>query len=297
MPPLWRRAATAVALSAACAAGGALAAAPAQALPAQSATVTAVSEDGDPVGLGSSVAYDTADGDSVDVTSNAGATGGPASWVTVSAAGGVTAASFSAPSGQFLLPGTYPDAVKYAVAAGTPGLSVSRFFQECIELTGSFTVTAAVYGTGGYVQTFHATYEQRCVGVEAALRGEIRIDNPPQPPPLALTAVIRANGTVSTVTGRAVVKGSVSCTVPTTVTVAGTVTQVVRRTVVVGSYYFQQACTPGAAVPWKVTVTPGSQYAFKPGAAEVYVEMYGNDPISGVPARAEKAKTVTLVAA
>jgi len=41
--------------------------------------------------------------------------------------------------------------------------------------TGKFTVIEAVYGPGGTIQRFHATFEVRCGGANAALRGEIRI--------------------------------------------------------------------------------------------------------------------------
>jgi hypothetical protein len=51
----------------------------------------------------------------------------------------------------------------------------------CNEVTGSFTITKAVFGPARYVQAFDATFEQHCDGSPATL-GEVHISNPPPPP-------------------------------------------------------------------------------------------------------------------
>lgn len=63
-----------------------------------------------------------------------------------------------------------------------PGMDVSGQGHGCNRVTGQFVVTEAVYGSGGTVERFHATFEQRCEQpTRPALTGEIRIvGNPPQ---------------------------------------------------------------------------------------------------------------------
>ena len=82
---------------------------------------------------------------------------------------------FQAPSGQ-LVPGTYENATRFPFQnAGVPGLSFSGTGRGCNTLTGRFVVLEASFGPLGEVYRFHATFEQRCDGSTAALRGEIRI--------------------------------------------------------------------------------------------------------------------------
>ncbi len=84
--------------------------------------------------------------------------------------------NLSAPAGQQLVPGTYASATRYPFQASTvPGLDFSGCGRGCNELSGQFTVTEAVYGDGGAVERFHATFEQHCEGGGPALRGEIVI--------------------------------------------------------------------------------------------------------------------------
>jgi hypothetical protein len=295
-----RRLVTAALLGVACAAGGVLTAAPAQALPVEAATFTAVSDAGDPVGGGGTYSYSVASGDQFSPGTDSSTTGGLPGRVNVlvfPTDGSYWAVNFVAPAGQSLVPGTYDNVVQAPTVGSAPGLRVDHDFSRCATITGSFTITEAAYGRDGYVETLHATFEQHCDGAAPALRGEVRVDNPPQPPPLALTSVIRNNGTVSTVTGRATVKGTLTCTQAVPVSVSGIVTQVVRRVRVVTSFGLQVQCTPGAPVPWKAVVSPDGGIAYKPGDAEVYTEAYATDVVSGAVVRIEKTRIVTLVAA
>lgn len=284
--PFLRRSATAAVL----AAGAALLAAPpAGAVPAVSAVVTAVSDPGDNLGGGGSYRYTVAGGDRVDVTGDLDLTG-PVEAVRVNVTG-VDGSSwsffFAAPPGGTLVPGSYPGAVRYPFNdVGQPGLDISRNFGGCNESAGSFVVTDAVFGTSGYVQTFHATFEQHCERAEPALRGEIRIDNPPQPPPLALGVTLSDRGAVRPNTGVATVTGTVTCTVPVTTTVAGRLTQVGRK-LVNGSWSVSVTCTPGAPVRWTAPVVPWDpKTRFAVGGAEGYVEAGATDPVSGQLVRA-----------
>jgi hypothetical protein len=291
-----RRLVTAALLSVACAVGGVLAAAPAQAYPAVSGSLTLASEPGDPVGGGGTYALGTAAGDAFDVRGETEGGAGTVSRIQVIADDGVErwGVLLTAPDGRGLVPGTYPGAVRNPYGSGLPGITIERWnaWGCTSETVGSFTVTEAVYGTSNYVETFHATFEQHCDGMEPAITGEIRIDNGPQPAPLTLTPAIRKNATLSA--GRAVVKGTVACTQPVSVLVSGLVTQVVRRQILVGGYRLEVPCVPGAAVPWKATVTSGSSLAYQAGDAEVTVEAVANDPITQVPVVVSRTKIVTL---
>ena len=83
--------------------------------------------------------------------------------------------SFDAGSGTRLQPGTYAGVTRYPFNSGVPGLSISGNFRVCSAVAGAFTVHEATYGPQGEVLRFHATFEQRCDGATAALRGEVRI--------------------------------------------------------------------------------------------------------------------------
>src|SRR5436190_1245045 len=84
-----------------------------------------------------------------------------------------------APPDQQLTPGTYTNATGDTRIRGRSGLSVSGNAHGCNRSSGSFTVTDAVYGPGGTILRFRATFEQRCEGSSAALRGELSLNAPP----------------------------------------------------------------------------------------------------------------------
>ena len=302
MRSLWSRVATAAVLSAACAAGGVLAAGPAQAaLPDPIGTFTATSDPGDSVGGGGTYAESTAAGAVFGYGrtyySGDGTAAGVRVGITPAGASQAWQLAFIAPAGQDLVPGTYSGAVDYPYGSTSPGLNVQRVgYYYCPELTGSFTVLEVVYGTDNYVRAFHATFEQHCDGdpTGPALRGEVRFDNPPQPPPLVLGATIRPDGAVDTATGQATVTGTVTCNQPADLQVSGTITQVVRRSTVTGNWFLLADCTPGAAVPWTVTVTPQGSVGFKPGGADVRTLTHGNDPVTGAAVQVTRTRVVEL---
>ena len=121
---------------------------------------------------------------------------------------------FAAPPGQTLAPGTYSDAVRVvSQGSGQPGLDVWGMGRGCNALSGSFTVSDAVFGPYGYVQSFHATFEQHCEGHVAALRGEVSVSNPPPPPPLSVQITVTPSAQLTS-HGSATVSGTVTCNRP-----------------------------------------------------------------------------------
>jgi hypothetical protein len=183
----------------------------------------------------------------------------------------------AAPSGQSLAPGTYTGATRYPFNGAGPGLSLSGNGRGCNTLTGSFTVLDAVYGINGYVQTFDATFEQHCEGGDPAARGEVYIANPPPPPALAFDLAVSPTGTASSVSGRATVDGTVTCNKPVSVTVDGTVTEIVKKVLISGTFSTSVACTPGSPVAWAATVAPSGTTPFQKGDVQVDARASGYD--------------------
>lgn len=270
----WRRSVAAGALSAALAASGVLVAPPAGAQEVESGTLSFSGDAGDWITGGASYSYSTDGGDGLSVFSSTGSTvavslrGYNGDWWNL---------NLDAPGSEVLAPGTYSSATRYPFNGAGPGLSLSGNGRGCNTLTGSFTITNAVFGPKGYVQTFDATFEQHCEGGTAAARGEVHIANPPPPPELDLQLSVSPKGTVSTVSGDATVDGTVGCNKPAEVTVSGTVVQVVRGVVVKGSYLTTVSCAPGSAVPWTGSVSPDGSTPFVKGAVEVDHKATGSD--------------------
>lgn len=88
--------------------------------------------------------------------------------------------------------------------------------------------------------------------------------------------------------------GTVSCTKPTQVTVGGTVTQVVKRTVVRGSFSTAVACAPGAPTPWTGSAVPGGTTPFQKGDAQVDAQATGYDADYGGNVTTRLTAVVTL---
>jgi hypothetical protein len=100
-------------------------------------------------------------------------------------------AFFSAPAGQPLRVGTYENATRFlGTPSAAPGLDVAVDGRGCGDLTGRFVVKEVdVPATGGNVTRFWATFEQHCQGRAPALRGEIRVTNPPAVPPSSVSCL------------------------------------------------------------------------------------------------------------
>jgi hypothetical protein len=178
MKVLWRRGALAAALSLTAAVGGLLVAGTAHAQKVTSGTLSFSGDDGDYISQGDSWSYATSKGDALNVSSSSGSTVS----ISVNAYNGDWwTLTFDAPGTQVLTARTYSAAHRHPFNGTGPGLDLSGEGRGCNELTGSFTVTKAVFGRDGYVQAFDATFEQHCEGGTAAARGRVHIANSPQP--------------------------------------------------------------------------------------------------------------------
>ncbi|HVX64411.1 MAG TPA: Ig-like domain-containing protein [Pirellulales bacterium] len=94
--------------------------------------------------------------------------------------------NFIAPQHALLVPGVYDNAARALFEMDSqPGLDVYGDGRGSNTLTGSFTVTQAVYDANGNVLNFDATFEQHSEGATPALRGEIKYNAPP-----AMTGVL-----------------------------------------------------------------------------------------------------------
>jgi hypothetical protein len=176
---MWRRRVLAAALSLTAAVGGLLLAGTAQAQAVSTGSLSFSGDAGDYISQGKSWSYSTSKGDALTVSSSSG------SLVSVSVNaynGDWWTLDLDAPGTQVLTPGTYSAAHRYPFNGTGPGLDLSGEGRGCNELTGSFTVSKAVFGPQGYVQAFDATFEQHCEGGTPAARGAIHISNPPAPP-------------------------------------------------------------------------------------------------------------------
>jgi hypothetical protein len=200
----------------------------------------------------------------------------------------------AAAPGQPLVEGTYTNAVRASFRGpGQPGLDVSGDGRGCNTLSGSFTVSRAVYGPGNTVEQFDATFTQICEGWMPPLTGEIRYDATPE---LTLGATIDATGSVTKHTAAVTVGGTVSCSIPVTVTVSGTVSQDVKKGQASAPFSVVVACgdTP---VAWSATVVSTTGRSFAAGSATVSLTASATDSFSGQYAAVSAGRSVTLAQA
>jgi hypothetical protein len=181
---------------------------------------------------------------------------------------------FAAPAGQQLVPGTYTGAER-AVARdpGAPGLDVSGDYRGCNRVTGSFTVLDAVYEPSGYVDSFHAVFEQHCEGLAPALRGEVQVTNPPPPPPISVGLTIDDTAQV-TARGAVALHGTISCSRqpdPERSSIVIDVTEPTKSGDHLGYAAIDVGTCPTTPVPWSATVTPvDPKSPFVKGTASVH---------------------------
>jgi hypothetical protein len=155
MKAFWRRSALTAALSLTAAAGGLLVTGTAHAQTVATGSMTFGGDSGDYISQGKSYSYSTANGDALSVSSSTGSTVS----VSVDASNGDRwTLDLDAPGTKVLAAGTYSGAHRYPFNGAGPGLDLSGEGRGCNELSGSFTVTTAVFGPQGYVQTFDATF-------------------------------------------------------------------------------------------------------------------------------------------
>jgi hypothetical protein len=237
-------------------------------VPASSGTVTLTSEPGDYVGGGQSWSYDA----QIDRVLVGAERWGTARVFVYAANGDFWALNFTAPAGAPLSPGVYTDAQR-AFDDFHPGLDVSGMGRGCNDLTGSFTVLAVSYGPYGYLQSLHATFEQRCGTSTAALRGEIDVVAPPAPAPIGVTVTVDSDATVDRADGLVHLHGTIACSTPVRAAgLSGDLTQVQKKGTATG--FFNQvsvADCDSTAKAWDATTTLSSELRFSAGSMTVQV--------------------------
>jgi hypothetical protein len=235
---------------------------------AASGSLTMTSEAGDYIGAGQQWAYD-ARADAISVGSERW---GTARALVRAANGDFWLLQFTAPGGARLSPGVYVNAQRFADDSH-PGLDVEGMGRGCNDTSGSFTVLDVSYGPYGYLQSLHATFEQRCGVSSAALRGDLDVSAPPAPAPIAVAVTVDANATVDRSDGKVRLHGTISCSKPVqVVTVAGDLTQQQKKDVAAGFFnqVFVSDCdtTPK---PWEASVTPSSALRFAAGEVAAHI--------------------------
>jgi hypothetical protein len=200
----------------------------------------------------------------------------------------------AAPATQQLVPGVYNGAVRYPFQEPTqPGLSFFGDGRGCNTLTGTFTVTKAVYGPHGYIQEFEAGFEQHCEGLDPGLFGTVSISNPPPPPAMTFDLQLNSTGSVKRQTGVATVGGNVVCSATTTAQINGVVSQRVNRFAIAsGNFYINVPCST-TPTNWSANVTP---YGTPFGSGQAQVDLTGNayDPNYGGFANDDVSAVVNL---
>jgi hypothetical protein len=202
--------------------------------------------------------------------------------------------NLAAPAGTTLAPGIYEGATRWPFQAPpTPGLDFSGDGRGCNTLTGRFEVLEAKYASFGYVERFHATFEQHCEGGTPALFGEIQIVNPPPPSPLTIDLTVDRKAKVQRASGSVTIGGTIQCSQATTVQLSGSVSQRASRFVLItGSFNASVQCS---ATPTSWTARVISQGTpFNPGSAEVSTTASAIDPNFGVPVTIQNSALIRL---
>ena len=244
------------------------------------ASLSLVSDPGDYIGAGQSYVYAL---DTATITTRSGQDGGYFNMTVFSFGGEWWYVDLAAPVGSQLVPGTYEGAVRWPFQSpGQPGVSVTGNGRGCNTVTGRFEVLEAVFGPNGYLERFHARFEQHCEGGEPAIRGELFVVNPPPPPPLEVTLSINGTGRVDRFTGRATLTGTITCTTDVVVNLTGTLSQRATRFALATGYGWTPVpCSP-SPTPWTLAFQPQGSVPFGNGVSQLnasgsaYDSYYGN---------------------
>jgi hypothetical protein len=252
----------------------------------QDGTLTMTSDPGDYIGQGGSYSFSTPGNLFFARSSEAG------SRITVTVVPDLAdtaswSLSFAAPAGQQLVPGTYTGAqLVVSRNPGAPGLDVNGDYRRCNRVNGSFTVLDAVYEPSGYVDSFHAVFEQHCEGAAPALHGEVQVTNPPPPPPISASLTIDATAQI-TARGAVALHGTISCSRqpdPFWSSIIIDVTEPTKSGDHLGYAQVDVGTCPTTPVPWSATVTPvDPKSPFFKGTATVHAVARLLDPFYGGP--------------
>jgi len=140
-------------------------------------------------------------------------------------------------------------------------------------------VYEAVYGPYGYVQTFHASWEQHCEGVTPALFGEVYISNPPPLPALSIDVTLDTDVNVTPTNGHVVLAGTMKCSqeVSTLMFIDFLQTHGPNKFAYAGDAY-DVPCHPTTS-RWSIEVPPFEGTSkFKPGTAQLNIKVAATDP-------------------
>jgi len=192
---------------------------------------------------------------------------------------------FAAPWGQQLVPGTYTNVMRTTSRFGSaPGLDVNGEYRGCNTDAGTFTVLDATYEPSGYVDSFHATFEQHCEGGGPALHGEVQVTNPPPPPPITAQLTIDNTATLGA-HGSATVHGTVTCSRrpdPDMSTINVTLSQGTKKAGWIGSAAVALWNCASTPVAWSATVTPQDpNFPFAKGTVSITASPTLRDPFYG----------------
>ena len=256
-----------------------LAAGPVAAQTPVEASLSFVSDQGDYIGGGQSRSFTL---DTASFTSRSGQNGGYFGVTVFPFEGGFWFLDIAAPQGAQLVPGAYEGAVRYPFQGPSqPGLSLSGDGRGCNTLTGRFDVLEVAFGPNGFIERFHARFEQHCEGFAAALFGDVRIVNPPPPPPLQISLTINTSGQVERQSGKVRLTGTITCTIPGNIGVNAVLTQRLNRfSLSTANAYMSTPCssTPSA---WTLDLTPQGNVPFGNGMAQLDLVASGYDPYYG----------------
>lgn len=232
------------------------------ALPATTGTFTMTSEPGDFIGQGQSYSF-SADQTRIDLGERFGEA------LVVVPSGDFWTAILAAPGQAPLAPGVYDNAQRFADATH-PGLDVFGAGRGCNTTSGSFTVLSVSYGPHGYLQSLHATFEQRCGVATAALHGEIDLVAPPAPAPLEVhltfdsehISLDKGDGTIK-------LRGTITCSQPVnSAPVGADITQQTRKGTAFGGGSVEVACSQ-TPTPWLIRARSLNGVQFAQGAAQI----------------------------
>ncbi len=270
-----------------------LAAAPVAAQQPLEASLSFVSDQGDYIGAGQSRSFTL---DSASFTSRSGQNGGNFGVTVFPFAGGFWFLDIAAPQGAQLVPGAYKGAVRYPFQTpGEPGLSLVGDGRGCNTLTGRFEVLEATFGPNGFIERFHATFEQHCEGVAAALFGEVQIVNPPPPPPLQISLTIDTPGQVDRQSGKVRLTGMIACTIPANVGVNAVVTQRLNRFLLTTANASLFTPCSSTASPWTLELTPQGNVPFGNGMAQLDLIASGFDSYYGTFVNISRSDAIKLL--
>lgn len=236
---------------------------------ASSGTWMMTSEPGDSMGQGRSY--------SLDVASNQ-IQFGVMNWgevrVHAQLDGDLWMARFAAPGDAPLVPGVYEDASNDP-GADHPFLSVTGNSYGCPS-SGRFTVLEATYGLYGYLQSFHATFEQRCGVSTSALRGEIDLVAPPPPGPLQVDGTVDDRAPIDRADGTVELSGTVACSQPVLASISAGVTQQTKKGVAEAHGNVTVECNP-TPTTWTVKTKSSTGIPFVRGTMQFSGAAYGVD--------------------